>query len=145
MKKLTVLVAILTFLTLVGCSNVKKENSDKVSKVTTSQAITTKSSINTTNQAITTTEGSLKVENTTEQSIKSDEKSTVGAIVIVGDEIITEKDIEDEFEDLPDQYKPYYMSQEGKKRLLKNLINQKLLKIVAIKESIDKTEDYKKD
>lgn len=144
MKKLIIVVSAISLIAMTGCANTDKKGNSKPVKSTTAAAITTTSAVTTgasvTTAAVNTSATPAAVAATTTAAV-----STEGALAVIGNEIITEKDVSDEFENLPEQYKQYYMSEEGKKRILDNLINQKILKLVAVKEGIDKEEAYKSE
>lgn len=65
------------------------------------------------------------------------------AIMKVGKEVITEKDLTNALEQLPEQYKEYYSSEEGKKQLIERIAEQKMLAMEAKNMGLEKTEDYK--
>lgn len=65
------------------------------------------------------------------------------AIMKVGKEVITEKDLTNALEQLPEQYKEYYSSEEGKKQLLERIAEQKMLAMEAKGMGLEKTEDFK--
>jgi peptidyl-prolyl cis-trans isomerase C len=65
------------------------------------------------------------------------------AIMKVGKEVITEKDLTNALEQLPEQYKEYYSSEDGKKQLLERIAEQKMLAMEAKGMGLEKTEDFK--
>ena len=65
------------------------------------------------------------------------------ALMKVGKEVITEKDLNNALEQLPEQYKQYYSTEDGKKQLLERIAEQKMLAMEAKNMGLEKTEDYK--
>lgn len=149
MKKTLALVSILILVAFSGCNSKNvKSNSKQPAKaaVTTTAAITTQAAVTTaaavTTQTAVTTETAVTNSATTESGIVA---TNAGILVTIGNEVITEEDVAIEFENLPEQYKQYYQTEDGKKKILENLINQKILKLVAIKDGIDNDAEFKKD
>ena len=68
------------------------------------------------------------------------EKSKV--LMKVGKEVITEEDLEYELDKLPDQYKKYYSTEDGKKQLLERMAEEKMLAMKAKEMKIDKTKEF---
>ncbi|MGM0508392.1 MAG: peptidylprolyl isomerase [Fusobacteriota bacterium] len=60
----------------------------------------------------------------------------------VGNEVITKDDLEQELSNMPDQYKKYYETEQGRVQLLERLTEQKILKQVALEQGIDENEEY---
>lgn len=90
-----------------------------------------------------------KVEKTTAAAVEA--KTTVSAVevkndsgfpIIIGSEKITEADLAAEVENIPQQYRSYYETEDGKKRIIDNLVQQKLIKIDAIKKGVEKEEGF---
>ncbi|MBZ4683813.1 MAG: peptidyl-prolyl cis-trans isomerase [Fusobacteriaceae bacterium] len=63
----------------------------------------------------------------------------------VGDEFITEDEVEMVLKSIPEQYKDYYSSEEGKAEILKELVEQKLIKKEAEKLGLDNDEELQKE
>ena len=70
------------------------------------------------------------------------EKSKV--LMKVGNEVITEEDLEMALEEMPDQYKDYYSTEDGKKQLLERMAEQKMLAMKAKEMNLDKTKEFEK-
>lgn len=70
------------------------------------------------------------------------EKSKV--LMKVGNEVITEEDLEMALEEMPDQYKDYYSTEDGKKQLLERMAEQKMLAMKAKEMKLDKTKEFEK-
>lgn len=70
------------------------------------------------------------------------EKSNV--LMKVGKEAITEEDLEYALNDLPDQYKEYYSTEDGKQQLLERIAEQKMLAMKAKEMKLDKTKEFEK-
>ena len=68
------------------------------------------------------------------------EKSKV--LMKVGKEVITEQDLNNALDQMPDQYKQYYSTDEGKKQLLERIAEQKMLAIKAKEMKLDKTKEF---
>ncbi len=155
MKNLLVLISIAALISFAGCSSTKKAdkkvNKQPVKTVakTTASAVTTVSTASAvtvsavTTSAVTTAASVTASAVTTEEAV--DVTTVAGVLAKIENEYITEEDVENEFENLPEQYKPYYSTEDGKKKILENLINQKILKIVAIKDGIEKDKEYIKE
>jgi peptidyl-prolyl cis-trans isomerase C len=78
-----------------------------------------------------------------ESSVKTKENSNV--IMVVGNENITEAELQETIDGLPPQYKEYSKSKQGREALIEELSVRKMLKQEALEEGIENTEDYKKD
>ncbi len=65
------------------------------------------------------------------------------ALMKVGKEVITEKDLNNALDQMPDQYKQYYSTDDGKKQLLERIAEQKMLAMEAKNMGLEKTEDFK--
>lgn len=70
-------------------------------------------------------------------------KDSSQVIKKVGTEVVTEKDYQTEIESIPAQYKSYYETEEGKLKVVDELIKQKMFYLEAKKEGLDKNQDYK--
>ncbi len=68
------------------------------------------------------------------------EKSKV--LMKVGKEVITEQDLEMALEQMPEEYKQYYSTEDGKKQLLERMAEQKMLAMKAKEMKIDKTKEF---
>ena len=68
------------------------------------------------------------------------EKSKV--LMKVGNEVITEQDFEYEIDNMPDQYKKYYSTEDGKKQLLERMAEEKMLAMKAKEMKLDKTKEF---
>ena len=64
---------------------------------------------------------------------------------IVGKEKISQEELELALESVPQEYKGYYSGEDGEKKILDELIVQKILVQEAVKAGIDKEEQYKKE
>lgn len=74
-----------------------------------------------------------------------EEENMEGVLAIVDGEKITEENIEIEMNAMPDKYKSYFETDEGKTQLLERIIQQKLLLREAVAEEMDKNEDFIKN
>ena len=84
-----------------------------------------------------------KTENKKVETVKMEKNGKI--LEKVGTDVITEKDLQKELNGMPEQYRTYYKTEEGKKKLLERLVEQKLLKQVAIKQGIEKDAEFLKD
>lgn len=76
------------------------------------------------------------------EEMESEEKGSEGVLAIVDGEKITQDDLEIEIKAMPEQYKYYFETDEGKDQLLKQMVQQKLIIKEAKKMGLDKNEDY---
>jgi peptidyl-prolyl cis-trans isomerase C len=74
-----------------------------------------------------------------------DTKDTSKVIAVIGNEKLTESELEKVIESLPPQYQEYSKTKEGRDALIEEMSLRKILKQEAIKEGIEDTEGYKKD
>jgi len=81
--------------------------------------------------------------NKKEGGVKTNDESNV--IMVVGNEKLTESELQKKIDALPDQYKEYSKSEKGRATLIEEISIRKMLKQEAIKTGIGKTESYKKD
>jgi len=72
-------------------------------------------------------------------------KDDSNVIVVVGDEKITENELQEKIDKLPPQYKEYSQTEQGRQTLIDEMVVRKILKQEAIKNGIEDTEAYKKD
>ena len=72
-----------------------------------------------------------------------DLKREENVVKVVGKEKISQEEIRREMEELPEEYKAYYSGEDGEKKILEELIVQKILKQEALKEGVDKNEEYR--
>lgn len=81
--------------------------------------------------------------NKKEGGVKTKDKSNV--IMVIGNENLTETELQEKIDTLPPQYKEYSKSEKGRKALIEEITIRKILKQEAIKSGIENTESYKKD
>jgi len=75
---------------------------------------------------------------------KKDDNEGGKVLKTVGEEKITEKEVNEIIEGMPANLKTYYKSEQGINLLVNDLAVKKMLKQEAKKEDIDKTDSYKK-
>ena len=85
-----------------------------------------------------------------ETEVKKEAKSTKGSVETkilakVGNVTITEADIKGELDSIPEQYKSYYESADGQKKLLDSMVERKLFLMEAKKEKLENNANYKKE
>ena len=78
-----------------------------------------------------------------EGGIQTKDESNV--IMVVGNEKLTEYELQEKIDALPAQYKDYSKSEKGRKALIEEISIRKILKQEAKKIGIEETESYKKD
>ncbi|MEM4398172.1 MAG: peptidylprolyl isomerase [Candidatus Woesearchaeota archaeon] len=64
---------------------------------------------------------------------------------VIGNDKITEADIQKELNNIPPQYRAMYDNENGKKQILDRLTEQKILKNVALKQNLQNDKDFKRD
>lgn len=72
-------------------------------------------------------------------------KDTSKVLQKIGNDVITEKDLQDEMDTIPAKYKAYYNNEKGKQQILDRLIEEKILKDVAIKQGLEKDPEFVAD
>ncbi|TDT69839.1 peptidyl-prolyl cis-trans isomerase C [Hypnocyclicus thermotrophus] len=85
------------------------------------------------------------VEKTEKVELMDKNETPKNALARVGDEVITEDEVEMVLKSIPEQYKDYYSSEEGKKEILKELVEQKLIKKEAEKLGLDNDKELQKE
>jgi peptidyl-prolyl cis-trans isomerase C len=81
--------------------------------------------------------------NKKEGGIKTKDESNV--IMVVGNEKLTETELQEKIDTLPAQYKEYSKSEKGRAALIEEISVRMMLKQEAVKTGIEETEAYKKD
>ena len=81
--------------------------------------------------------------NKNEGVVKTKEGSNV--IMVIGNEKLTETELQEKIDALPAQYREYSKSEKGRIALIEEISVRKMLKQEAVKEGIEETESYKKD
>ncbi|MGB6127707.1 MAG: peptidylprolyl isomerase [Psychrilyobacter sp.] len=81
--------------------------------------------------------------NKKEGGVKTKDESNV--IMVIGNENLTETELQEKIATLPAQYKEYSKSEKGRAALIEEITVRKILKQEAIKTGIENTESYKKD
>ncbi len=72
-------------------------------------------------------------------------KKEENVLKIIGKEKISQEDLDQALEAVPQEYKEYYSGEDGEKKILDELVVQKILLQEALKAGIDKEEQYKKE
>jgi len=81
--------------------------------------------------------------NKKEGGVKTKDESNV--IMVIGNENLTEAELQEKIDTLPAQYKEYSKSEKGRAALIEEISVRKMLKQEAVKTGIENTESYKKD
>jgi len=81
--------------------------------------------------------------NKKEGAVKTKDESNI--ILVVGNEKLTETELQEKIETLPTKYKEYSKSEKGREALIEEIAIRKMLKQEAVKKGIEETESYKKD
>ena len=81
--------------------------------------------------------------NKKEGVVKTKEESNV--IMVIGNEKLTETELQEKIDSLPAQYREYSKSEKGRTALIEEITVRKMLKQEAVKEGIEETDAYKKD
>jgi len=81
--------------------------------------------------------------NKKEGGVKTKDESNV--IMVIGNEKLTETELQEKIDTLPAKYKEYSKSEKGRAALIEEISVRKILKQEAVKTGIEETESYKKD
>ncbi|BDU51492.1 peptidylprolyl isomerase [Haliovirga abyssi] len=63
----------------------------------------------------------------------------------IGNDVITENDLKAEMDSIPAQYKAYYDNEKGRQQILDRLVEEKILKDVAIKQGLENDPEFVAD
>ena len=75
--------------------------------------------------------------------VKTKDESNI--IMVVGNENLTEAELQAKIDALPPKYKEYSKSEKGREALIEEMSVRKMLKQEAVKNGVEETDSYKKD
>ena len=75
--------------------------------------------------------------------VKTKDESNI--IMVVGNENLTEAELQEKIDALPAKYKVYSQTEKGREALIEEMSVRKILKQEAVKNGIEETDSYKKD